>query len=797
LVTGRSGVGKSRLCAEVAARAANAGCAVVYLLPSRTPEAGLGPFLAVLPQLRRDFAAIEQSSADIESRRAALWAAALSAIDDEAAGRTVLLIVDDAQWLDSQSQELVQHISRLVSDTKIVLLVSGRDDVDATAWRELSAELARSGAPQLDVSPVGEAELAQLVRSQAPGLTALHREGIIREVIRTSGGLPGVAAIVVGSLVDAAADRHSEAATDPGAALQRIVASLPRDARAVGVALAVLGSDADVVALVDVTGLDQPSVISGLAELCHRQLALERSVARFGLAHLLIETAFVGSELQTTVAALHRLAAERLDLDLHARAVHEAGAVPFVSESQAAQTLIASANRYLDEGLYREAAQRFRHAVRLLSNSDRSIDPTEGGRYARALDLAGDHNAASQVRQHAFDAAIAARSHSQALDIATSGLPEAERIDGDRSLVANLLRVDSQTLTRDAQWRLAHQLTRQLTVVGQLSDARLYASRARELALTPHEHLRAIVGERFAISVTAPPASRVTLLNEAAKWLDHADVGTQSELLLLRSLDLYEAGAHAEATASHDELRALSPHLTPLRHWHSLLFEAMLATSRGEMSNAKALRASASEFGLSSGIAEHSNAWLAGEFVDLWLAKRASELKPAVGVGALDPEGTVLAQGGAAIVLAACGNHDAAQKLAGVVTRSVLQSPVSQGVAALALMCEILATVDDRDLKANVRAMLGSRGTSFIVVGAGAATLGPVHRYLAMLEVDPVEQRRCLSIAFDAAQKSGSLLWQAIALRDLHEMAADVTAGGHFKDLVSGTELAQFLTTVD
>jgi hypothetical protein len=792
-VSGRSGVGKSRLCAEVAVRAAKLGCAVVYLLPSRTPEAAFGPFLAVLPQLRRLLVSIERDNIDMESRRAAIWAAATSALDDEAAGRTLMLIVDDAQWLDSQSQELVQHLSRLVSDTKVVLMVAGRDEPDTNGWRDLTAELVRSGATQFVVLPVSTSDIGQLVWSEAPHLTAMQREGITREVVRASGGLPGVASIVLGTLVEAATQPLEPGHLGSAAALRSIVAALSLPARSVGLALAVLSTRADVSLLGQLTDQDQAAVMSGVAELTHRQLAIEYESAVFGLAHVLVESAFLDSELKTTVAAMHRLAAEHLAVDLHARAEHEAAAAPFVPVTQAAATLIDSANRYLDDRLYRESARHFRRASQLAGVSP--IDPSNGGRYARALDLAGDHTVACEIRQRAFDEAVAADDHLSAMSIAMSGLPEAERIDGDPIVVANLLRVDAQALDRAPRWKLMHQRARQLTIVGSVEGARSSAAQARQLADTPDEHLQAALCERFALSVTAAPSTRVALLDEAARWLDPNDIATKSELLVLRTLDLFEGGAHDASTSVHAELMQLSPQLPPLRRWHSMLFGAMLSTSRGQMSAASQQRAAANEFGLVNGIAEHANAWLAGEFVDLWLARQLAGLRSAVGTGQLDPNGSVLAQAGAATVLDACGEHDEAAQLAIRVARSVLRSPVSQGMAALALVCEVLVSVDDEHLKHDVRAMLACRGESFIVVGAGAATLGPVHRYFAMLEADPAEQSRYRSIALAAAQRARSLTWQAIALRDISERSNDTAAHDELNKLVAGTELVSFIAS--
>ena len=65
----------------------------------------------------------------------------------------------------------------------------------------------------------------------------------------------------------------------------------------------------------------------------------------------------------------------------------------------------------------------------------------------------------------------------------------------------------------------------------------------------------------------------------------------------------------------------------------------------------------------------------------------------------------------------------------------------------------------DAVLRAQAREMLRSRGESLLVVAAGAACIGPVDRYVAMLTDDADERRRRLDAAACLAARTGQQRW--------------------------------------
>ncbi|WP_433392276.1 AAA family ATPase [Micromonospora sp. KLBMP9576] len=141
LVTGEAGIGKSRLAAEVRGAAARRG--FLALRVTATPGWQSVPF-GVLSQLvtRPVGPSVAAAFRDLTARLRAA-----------AAGRPVLVVVDDVNWLDDASSALLE---RLVAGEAVRVLASARSDAVAspavTALRRLG--------------PVERVELAALTRPE-------------------------------------------------------------------------------------------------------------------------------------------------------------------------------------------------------------------------------------------------------------------------------------------------------------------------------------------------------------------------------------------------------------------------------------------------------------------------------------------------------------------------------------------------------------------------------------------------------------------------------------------------------
>ncbi|MCR2793179.1 AAA family ATPase [Microbacterium sp. zg.Y625] len=101
--------------------------------------------------------------------------AVLNLLAEAAEERPLLCLVDDAQWLDRASAEVIAFAARRVSAERLALVVAGRDSDD-------DASAAFSGMPVLTVAALGEADARELLAAETATLIdASVRERVIAE----------------------------------------------------------------------------------------------------------------------------------------------------------------------------------------------------------------------------------------------------------------------------------------------------------------------------------------------------------------------------------------------------------------------------------------------------------------------------------------------------------------------------------------------------------------------------------------------------------------------------------------
>lgn len=790
-VEGRSGVGKTRACAELARHARSLGWRVLYAAVPSDGGAAFGPMLALFPGLVDPVRRIIDRDLDAETRKAALWSAASRAIGELAGDGRMLLVIDDGQWLDPYTAEFVGHLADRKGDGRLVVLLAGRsDDSGAPVWERIVEGVARRCGPTIAVPPLDRDGLAHLVRTRRPGLSEEQLAAVAADLELSSAGLPGIAAPLVEAIDDVTLGLPGADGVRPGRTLEAAVRLLGDDARTVGGIAAVIGPTFDVSAVSELAPLPVERVLAGIDELVRRGFVVERSVTEFVVVHLLVQSALLDGQSRTRVAGWHQAASARWHDDVHRCARHAAAAVPLVAPDVAARLLERSAHEYLRTGLARSAVGAFRTAEEIGGR----LDPSTAGAYARALDLAGAGQQARSIRQGAFDEAMADGSPGVALRVATSGLPEAEPVDGDPTVVASLERVPSDALTDPAdRWLHAHHLTRQLALVGRLGDAARAASGLSEAATTADQRVDAALARRLVVSATAPPAERLDRLGHLDDDLVSVDAGRLAGYLVVRAIDRYESADVDGAWRDVERLRAQADELPMWRRWHLALLDAMRSADDGRRAEAKERRRAAFEFAQQRGIIEGTNALLVADFLDLWLDGGAATLRPAVDAGMIDPDASVMMAAGAAVILQASGDPDAAAVHARRVVDAVDRSPVSQGVAAVALVSDVVGETGDRELIGRARVLLEQRSDSLLVVGAGAACLGPIVRYRAALASSGDERVALLGRAVELADRSGLRLWRVVARRDLAHVTGSAVHRAEAAALADGTDAADLV----
>ena len=185
VVRGEPGIGKSRLLSMCERTARERGMAVLSTTGVQS-EANL-PF-AGLHQLLRPVRGRASGLRDVQ--RAALDAAfgltdeaapehfriamaALDLVSEAASDAPVLLVVDDAQWLDPPTSDVLAFVARRIESDPIVLLAAIRDGYPSA--------LGDAGLPELRLAGLDDATAGALLDVSAPGLPLASRSRVLRE----------------------------------------------------------------------------------------------------------------------------------------------------------------------------------------------------------------------------------------------------------------------------------------------------------------------------------------------------------------------------------------------------------------------------------------------------------------------------------------------------------------------------------------------------------------------------------------------------------------------------------------
>jgi DNA-binding CsgD family transcriptional regulator len=185
VVRGESGIGKSALLAAVIARAAEQGIRVLTAVGVQS-EARLG--FAGLHQLLRPI--LHRAERLPAPQRAALLGAfgmiegavpetfliglaTLELTSSAADTSPVLLVADDAQWLDEPSCTVLAFVARRLAAERALMLLAMRE--------ESASPFDEAALPELRLAGLTEAAARELLASRAPDLDPVLRERLIEE----------------------------------------------------------------------------------------------------------------------------------------------------------------------------------------------------------------------------------------------------------------------------------------------------------------------------------------------------------------------------------------------------------------------------------------------------------------------------------------------------------------------------------------------------------------------------------------------------------------------------------------
>jgi ATP/maltotriose-dependent transcriptional regulator MalT len=213
LIGAESGAGKSRLISEFAAKAGGralvltGGCVevsaaalpyapITAVLRKLVRSRGTGQVAALLPgSLAGELAVLlpefgeQPSGGDPAMMRARLFESLLALFEVLAEERPLVLVVEDAQWADQSTCDLLTFLVRNVRQAALLLIVTFRsEDTERAALRSLTAGLGRmEGVLRIELERLSRAGVA----AQLEGiLGAAPRPALVNAVYQRGGGNP-------------------------------------------------------------------------------------------------------------------------------------------------------------------------------------------------------------------------------------------------------------------------------------------------------------------------------------------------------------------------------------------------------------------------------------------------------------------------------------------------------------------------------------------------------------------------------------------------------------------------------
>jgi DNA-binding SARP family transcriptional activator len=405
-IRGESGVGKTRLLHHAIRRAVLDG-ARTYTYGCSDAESGL-PYSTIAGLLRDGFRAIDLR--DLDER----WCTALSALAPEivqrntsqetatqriiwesvvqyfaavAATCNVVISVDDYQWIDDSSRELLTYVQRRLASESILILTAERGATPPPTYEDdkvlvniINLEELRDDAVSALITEVErrydlsiDASTRRLLLHSAGGIPFLLLEGMRH--LRETGDVPTDPAAPI---VSPSIEQY----------ITRRIGSLSPRARSLLAAAAVMGRETPIHILAKVASIPTISAAAATDELVCQGIILDSAVVKF--KHDLIKEAIARRISASERNLWHSRIAEILseveptrssEIAFHYEAAGRMlAAYPFALQAaQGASRLHA----------YRDAEEQFGRALRCASDSDKIIAHDE---YAKHLARLGRFN---------------------------------------------------------------------------------------------------------------------------------------------------------------------------------------------------------------------------------------------------------------------------------------------------------------------------------------------------------------------------------------------------------------------
>jgi DNA-binding CsgD family transcriptional regulator len=773
-------VGKTRLAQEAVALARAAGMSGAW---GRVGEADgsppYWPFRRILRSLDSEMPALPEPPAGSRPDTAAqerfrLFESVADALRAAAAPSGLVIVLDDIQWSDAGSLQLLVHLAGVIADARLAVVVTYRDT--ETAGRDallaaLGALIREPAVTRLRVTGLTESEVGE----QLAAITGWPVPvGVASAVCERTRGNPFFVEELGRVLADSSGGTLPDGVRD---AVRDRLRRLSEVCRSVVSAAAVLGSEVDAPALNAVTGRGWDEVLLALDEAAAAGIVTSDHVARF--SHDLIQEAARLEVPRPERLALHKAMAEYLATraDAPSRiaevAHHWLESLPVGDAGRAIAAAETAALQAMQQLAWEEASGLYDRAITAAGAAQ--LDPADRGRLllgaaqakVRSYDMEGARQAvlaAAEVARAIGDAELIGRAV-----LTMEGVTDFIWDSTGRALceeaLAGIIAGDSALRAR---------LLAQLVVDNIWQPRELSKERAAEaLAMAERVGDRRAIAEALRASQVAhsSPHGAQDRLGFGNRLLAIAASGNHDDAVLWGHLWRFDAlcqlGDVAAAEGEMPAVAAAARRLrSPLAQWHEVRCRGTIAVARGRFAE-----------GLQYG--EEAVA----------LARRAGHegsLLPSLGflvvvrgqLGQVDPLPDEL--------LAMHLHHVATASMRAVQARWRLQIgdrdeamalyrnlpgpdqiPPFVILPALAGFAELAHEFDDKPTAANVYRLLSPHSDKFVCGGAGVILIeGSVHLALGLAagtmgRVD--DAVRHLRTAVDINERAGLPAWTAMA----------------------------------
>jgi AAA ATPase domain len=755
LLAGEPGVGKSCLAREIVA---TVPCRSVWSSCWEGDDApSFWPWVQVLRALRSgESDAVgtgggslhdllgARSDGDVHDARFRLFDAFADEIAAASAAGPLLVVIDDLHWADPGSIRLLRFLAVDPRARRLSVIGAYRDG-SSGALAVSAADLCRNGL-HLRLEGLDSDAVAQLcgqLGGHGVDTAALHRRSggnpfFVREFVRLGDRAHGSLPVNVEAVV-----------------LLRLEATTPTLRTALDGA-SVLGASFDVTVLAAMLDRDPVDVVNTLDEACTLGLIAPTSAGMFDFGHAVVQEVLYAKLRPGDRVRLHARAATILDQQSAGRAVlsiaHHRRLGTVGPDSAAAHAAEVAAAWAFDTLAYEQSATWFGHALTLLVPG---TDPVHEAdlliRRGEAALAAGD----VAVGRDAFrQAAAAGRECGSADVLARAALGWGSGQGG--------FEVPLHDATQIA---LLHEALEAVGPEPGVLRARLQARLSVAWSGSDDEHRRqglsedairtarstgdaAALGHALAAhcdSIAGPDHSEQRR-DEAGEIVSLASrVGDRPLELLgrrLRAAALLEMGDIAGFDVEVARFADLADRLRqPMYGWYVPLWHGLRSLMRGELDAASVATDAARQIGER---AESMNAF-ALTFTQWWVSERmqgrssqsAVEMRTVLG---FDPGGQPLAFGDTAtrlraVIATQLDDRASAHALLDVLVATGLQRRPkdAEWLPEMAQLAEVAAFAGHPAAVAEIYELLRPYAHRFCVEGIGAAFIGSVHWYLAML----------------------------------------------------------------